>query len=125
MEPPDGGGSGPPRPAGEPHGVAGDGEPLSALSGAEAAAGEGASGAAGAAAEAGPVPVLRQRSLRAVYVLNDTPKGGSGARSPEAGALMCLVRACEAEGAQLATVNFGELDFGETAVLDAFYDAGE
>uniref|UniRef100_A0A670IJ76 mitogen-activated protein kinase kinase kinase n=1 Tax=Podarcis muralis TaxID=64176 RepID=A0A670IJ76_PODMU len=68
-------------------------------------------------------PVLRQRSLRAVYVLNDGPKGGSGARSPEAGALQCLARACEAEGAQLSTVNFGELDFGETAVLDAFYDA--
>uniref|UniRef100_A0A8C3RQ46 mitogen-activated protein kinase kinase kinase n=1 Tax=Chelydra serpentina TaxID=8475 RepID=A0A8C3RQ46_CHESE len=42
---------------------------------------------------------------------------------PEAGALQCLVRACDAQGAQLTTVNFGELDFGETAVLDAFYDA--
>ncbi|NWS68834.1 M3K15 kinase, partial [Crotophaga sulcirostris] len=48
---------------------------------------------------------------------------GGGARSPEAGARQCLLRACEAEGAQLGTVNFGELDFGETAVLDAFYDA--
>ncbi|XP_020845594.1 mitogen-activated protein kinase kinase kinase 15 isoform X1 [Phascolarctos cinereus] len=64
----------------------------------------------------------RQRSLRAVYVLNDSPKGGAGC-SPEAGALQCLQRACEAEGAHLATVNFGELDFGETAVLDTFYDA--
>uniref|UniRef100_A0A8B9MEI3 mitogen-activated protein kinase kinase kinase n=1 Tax=Accipiter nisus TaxID=211598 RepID=A0A8B9MEI3_9AVES len=43
--------------------------------------------------------------------------------SAEAGARQCLLRACEAEGAQLGTVNFGELDFGETAVLDAFYDA--
>uniref|UniRef100_A0A8D0HPV0 mitogen-activated protein kinase kinase kinase n=1 Tax=Sphenodon punctatus TaxID=8508 RepID=A0A8D0HPV0_SPHPU len=69
-------------------------------------------------------PQLRQRSLRAVYVLNDNnPKAGAGGRRPEAGALQCLVRACEAEGANLATVNFGELDFGETAVLDAFYDA--
>lgn len=67
----------------------------------------------------------RPRCLRAVYVLNDPPKGGAGARSPEAGARQCLLRACEAEGAQLGTVNFGELDFGETAVLDAFYDAGE
>ncbi|XP_044525141.1 mitogen-activated protein kinase kinase kinase 15 [Gracilinanus agilis] len=64
----------------------------------------------------------RQRSLRAVYVLNDSPKSGAGG-SPEAGALQCLQRACEAEGAHLATVNFGELDFGETAVLDTFYDA--
>lgn len=67
----------------------------------------------------------RPRCLRAVYVLNDPPKAGAGARSPEAGARQCLLRACEAEGAQLSTVNFGELDFGETAVLDAFYDAGE
>ncbi|XP_041328410.1 mitogen-activated protein kinase kinase kinase 15 isoform X2 [Pyrgilauda ruficollis] len=65
----------------------------------------------------------RPRCLRAVYVLNDPPKAGAGARSPEAGARQCLLRACEAEGAQLSTVNFGELDFGETAVLDAFYDA--
>ncbi|XP_015741761.1 mitogen-activated protein kinase kinase kinase 15 isoform X1 [Coturnix japonica] len=65
----------------------------------------------------------RSRCLRAVYVLNDPPKAGAGARSPEAGARQCLLRACEAEGAQLGTVNFGELDFGETAVLDAFYDA--
>uniref|UniRef100_A0A8C3RN78 mitogen-activated protein kinase kinase kinase n=1 Tax=Chelydra serpentina TaxID=8475 RepID=A0A8C3RN78_CHESE len=80
------------------------------------------------AAAAGPagessVPAPRQRSLRAVYVLNDSPKAAAGARSPEAGALQCLVRACDAQGAQLTTVNFGELDFGETAVLDAFYDA--
>lgn len=67
----------------------------------------------------------RPRCLRAVYVLNDPPKGSGGARSAEAGARQCLLRACEAEGAQLGTVNFGELDFGETAVLDAFYDAGE
>ncbi|KAM4790049.1 mitogen-activated protein kinase kinase kinase 15 isoform 4-T4 [Cyanocitta cristata] len=65
----------------------------------------------------------RPRCLRAVYVLNDPPKAGTGARSPEAGARQCLLRACEAEGAQLSTVNFGELDFGETAVLDTFYDA--
>uniref|UniRef100_A0A8C0G0T6 mitogen-activated protein kinase kinase kinase n=1 Tax=Chelonoidis abingdonii TaxID=106734 RepID=A0A8C0G0T6_CHEAB len=78
--------------------------------------------AAGPGAESS-VPAPRQRSLRAVYVLNDSPKAGAGARSPEAGALQCLVRACEAQGAQLTTVNFGELDFGETAVLDAFYDA--
>lgn len=78
----------------------------------------------GEAAEGGAA-APRSRCLRAVYVLNDPPKAGAGARSPEAGARQCLLRACEAEGAQLGTVNFGELDFGETAVLDAFYDAGE
>ncbi|KAM7181660.1 mitogen-activated protein kinase kinase kinase 15 isoform 2-T2 [Macrochelys suwanniensis] len=83
----------------------------------------GAEAAAAGPAGEGSVPAPRQRSLRAVYVLNDSPKAAAGARSPEAGALQCLVRACDAQGAQLTTVNFGELDFGETAVLDAFYDA--
>ncbi|KAL8190309.1 UNVERIFIED_CONTAM: hypothetical protein K2H54_047884 [Gekko kuhli] len=116
--------------AGEQQGAGGDSEqrlsPPSggpeALAGSEAA--PGAAATAGGGGE-GNGPGWRQRSLRAVYVLNDnnSPKGGAGARSPEAGALQCLVRACEAEGAQLTTVNFGELDFGETAVLDAFYDA--
>ncbi|XP_078514012.1 mitogen-activated protein kinase kinase kinase 15 isoform X2 [Lissotriton helveticus] len=69
----------------------------------------------------GPTPP-RQRSLRVVYVLNDSPKTGP-AGSTESGALQCLLRACEAEGAHLSSVNFGELDFGETAVLDTFYDA--
>uniref|UniRef100_A0A7N5J848 mitogen-activated protein kinase kinase kinase n=1 Tax=Ailuropoda melanoleuca TaxID=9646 RepID=A0A7N5J848_AILME len=43
------------------------------------------------------------------------------ARAPGAGA----GTACgpQAEGAQFISVPFGELDFGETAVLDAFYDA--
>ncbi|XP_054830972.1 mitogen-activated protein kinase kinase kinase 15 [Eublepharis macularius] len=113
-------GSGAASAAGEVQGSSADSEQqLSALSGPEALAGSEATAVSGE----GGGPVLRQRSLRAVYVLNDNPKGASGARSPEAGALQCLVRACEAEGAQLTTVNFGELDFGETAVLDAFYDA--
>ncbi|KAM8977103.1 mitogen-activated protein kinase kinase kinase 15 [Pelodytes ibericus] len=64
----------------------------------------------------------KQRSLRVVYVLNDSPKSAMGG-SPESGALQCLHRACDGEGAQLTSVNFGELDFGETAVLDTFYDA--
>ncbi|KAJ6667600.1 hypothetical protein lerEdw1_016721 [Lerista edwardsae] len=115
--------------AAEQQGVSGDSEPLGPPSGTEALAGsEATPGAAGTAAAIGGGEgngsVSRQRSLRAVYVLNDSNlKAGAGARSPEAGALLCLVRACEAEGAQLTTVNFGELDFGETAVLDAFYDA--
>uniref|UniRef100_A0A8B9DAU9 mitogen-activated protein kinase kinase kinase n=1 Tax=Anser cygnoides TaxID=8845 RepID=A0A8B9DAU9_ANSCY len=77
----------------------------------------------GVEAAEGGAGAPRARCLRAVYVLNEPPKAGAGARSPEAGARQCLLRACEAEGAQLGTVNFGELDFGETAVLDAFYDA--
>ncbi|KAB5533319.1 hypothetical protein PHYPO_G00130370 [Pangasianodon hypophthalmus] len=79
-----------------------------------------------AAAERADVPspslVSKQRSLRAVYVLNDGLKAVA-ANSPESGALQCLQRACDAESAILTTVTFGRLDFGETSVLDTFYDA--
>ncbi|XP_067107476.1 mitogen-activated protein kinase kinase kinase 15 [Osmerus mordax] len=69
-----------------------------------------------------PSPLAKQRSLRAVYVLNDGLKAVL-ASSPESGALQCLQRACDAESALLTTVTFGRLDFGETSVLDTFYDA--
>ncbi|MBN3321685.1 M3K15 kinase, partial [Atractosteus spatula] len=69
-----------------------------------------------------PSPPSKQRSLRAVYVLNDGLKAVA-ANSPESGALQCLQRACDAESAVLTTVTFGRLDFGETSVLDTFYDA--
>ncbi|XP_073655322.1 mitogen-activated protein kinase kinase kinase 15 isoform X2 [Tursiops truncatus] len=71
------------------------------------------------AAEGGGGP---RRALRAVYVRSESPQGGA-AGGREAGARRCLLRACEAEGAHLTFVPFGELDFGETAMLDAFYDA--
>lgn len=70
-----------------------------------------------------PSPPTKQRSLRVVYVLNDGLKSVM-ASSPESGALQCLQRACDAESALLTTVTFGRLDFGETSVLDSFYDAG-
>ncbi|KAJ8278142.1 hypothetical protein GJAV_G00084320 [Gymnothorax javanicus] len=71
---------------------------------------------------ASPSLPSKQRSLRAVYVLNDGLKAVA-ANSPESGALQCLQRACDAESAILTTVTFGRLDFGETSVLDTFYDA--
>lgn len=70
-----------------------------------------------------PSPPAKQRSLRVVYVLNDGLKAVM-ASSPESGALQCLQRACDSESALLTTVTFGRLDFGETSVLDSFYDAG-
>lgn len=70
-----------------------------------------------------PSPPFKQRSLRVVYVLNDGLKSVM-ASSPESGALQCLQRACDSESALLTTVTFGRLDFGETSVLDSFYDAG-
>uniref|UniRef100_A0A8C6LYQ2 mitogen-activated protein kinase kinase kinase n=1 Tax=Nothobranchius furzeri TaxID=105023 RepID=A0A8C6LYQ2_NOTFU len=69
-----------------------------------------------------PSPLAKQRSLRVVYVLNDGLKSVM-ASSPESGALQCLQRACDSESALLTTVTFGRLDFGETTVLDSFYDA--
>ncbi|XP_078220355.1 mitogen-activated protein kinase kinase kinase 15 [Callithrix jacchus] len=83
-------------------------------------AAEGAAGGSGCGdGEGGGGP---RRALRAVYVRSESSQGGA-AGGPEAGAWQCLLRACEAEGAHLTSVSFGELDFGETAVLDAFYDA--
>ncbi|XP_045328927.1 mitogen-activated protein kinase kinase kinase 15 [Leopardus geoffroyi] len=73
----------------------------------------------GSGGEDGDAP---RRALRAVYVRSESPQGGA-AGCHEAGARLCLLRACEAEGAHFTSVPFGELDFGETAVLDAFYDA--
>ncbi|XP_068388682.1 mitogen-activated protein kinase kinase kinase 15 [Eschrichtius robustus] len=80
---------------------------------------EGAAEGEGAGGEGGGRP---RRALRAVYVRGESPQGGA-AGGPEEGARRCLLRACEAEGAHLTSVPFGKLDFGETAVLDAFYDA--
>ncbi|XP_026569965.1 mitogen-activated protein kinase kinase kinase 15 isoform X2 [Pseudonaja textilis] len=107
--------------SGEQPGLSGNAEQVSPPNGAEAFAAS--EGTPGVVADGGGEASTRSRSLRAVYVVNENPKGSSGSRSPEVGALLCLVRACEAAGAQLTTVNFGELDFGETAVLDIFYDA--
>ncbi|XP_037613198.1 mitogen-activated protein kinase kinase kinase 15 isoform X1 [Sebastes umbrosus] len=69
-----------------------------------------------------PCPPAKQRSLRVVYVLNDGLKSVM-ASSPESGALQSLQSACDAESALLTTFTFGRLDFGETSVLDSFYDA--
>ncbi|XP_054570871.1 mitogen-activated protein kinase kinase kinase 15 [Eptesicus fuscus] len=61
----------------------------------------------------------QQRFLRAAYICNQSPEDSG----PEEGALQCLVRACEAQGALLSTMRFGELDFEETTMLEAFYNA--
>ncbi|KAI2648930.1 Mitogen-activated protein kinase kinase kinase 15 [Labeo rohita] len=53
-----------------------------------------------------PSPVTKQRSLRAVYVLNDGLKAVA-ANSPESGALQCLQRACDAEN--IAVVDMSDV----------------
>uniref|UniRef100_A0A8B9RHX4 mitogen-activated protein kinase kinase kinase n=1 Tax=Astyanax mexicanus TaxID=7994 RepID=A0A8B9RHX4_ASTMX len=104
------------QPAGESGGLGGGG------GGGDHAAGMSMTAAERAAEVSSPSPLSKQRSLRAVYVLNDGLKAVA-ANSPESGALQCLQRACDAESAILTTVTFGRLDFGETSVLDTFYDA--
>lgn len=57
------------------------------------------------------------------YVINEASPGLL--QAAESGALQSLREACEAVGADLQTLHFGKLDFGETSVLDRFYNAGE
>ncbi|KAF6716686.1 Mitogen-activated protein kinase kinase kinase 5 [Oryzias melastigma] len=64
----------------------------------------------------------KSRPVTVAYVVNGEASQQSNAESM---ALQCLKDACEAAGSKLDTVNFGKLDFGETAVLDRFYNAGE
>ncbi|KAM8847277.1 mitogen-activated protein kinase kinase kinase 5 isoform 1-T1 [Synchiropus picturatus] len=62
----------------------------------------------------------KSRPVTVAYVLN----GDASQQNPaESLALQSLRDACDAVGSRLETVNFGKLDFGETAVLDRFYNA--
>ncbi|XP_036902252.1 mitogen-activated protein kinase kinase kinase 15 [Sturnira hondurensis] len=88
---------------------------------------EGAAGPAGPAAPDGAAVSVEgrggpQRALGAVYVCNGCSQDGA-AGGHEAEAFRCLVGACEAQGVRLSSVPFGELDSGDTAVLDVFYRA--
>lgn len=78
-------------------------------------------------AAAGPGIAARAKSggrrTAVTYVINEPSQGPLLAA--ESGALQSLREACEAVGAALETLHFGKLDFGETAVLDRFYNAGE
>lgn len=64
----------------------------------------------------------KSRPVTVAYVVNGEASLQNHAESM---ALQCLKDACEAAGSRLETVNFGKLDFGETTVLDRFYNAGE
>ncbi|XP_068794495.1 mitogen-activated protein kinase kinase kinase 5 isoform X1 [Struthio camelus] len=61
------------------------------------------------------------RRTAVTYVINEASQGPLLAA--ESGALQSLREACEVVGATLETLHFGKLDFGETAVLDRFYNA--
>lgn len=64
----------------------------------------------------------KSRPVTVAYVVNGEASLQSNAESL---ALQCLKDACDTVGSKLDTVNFGKLDFGETTVLDRFYNAGE
>ncbi|CAJ0916092.1 unnamed protein product [Ranitomeya imitator] len=74
-----------------------------------------------ASPQPGP-PATSSRSITVVYVINE---GTSGLQACESAALHSLQEACESQGARLETLQFGKLDFGETTVLDRFYNAVE
>ncbi|TNM94758.1 mitogen-activated protein kinase kinase kinase 5 isoform X2 [Takifugu flavidus] len=62
----------------------------------------------------------KSRPVTVAYVVNGETSQQSNAESL---ALQCLRDACDMVGSRLETVNFGQLDFGETTVLDTFYNA--
>uniref|UniRef100_A0A669AZ21 mitogen-activated protein kinase kinase kinase n=1 Tax=Oreochromis niloticus TaxID=8128 RepID=A0A669AZ21_ORENI len=62
----------------------------------------------------------KSRPVTVAYVVNGE---ASQQNNHESMALQCLKDACDSVGSKLETVNFGKLDFGETAVLDRFYNA--
>lgn len=63
----------------------------------------------------------KSRPVTVAYVLNGEASQQNNAESM---ALQCLRDACDTVGSKLETVNFSKLDFGETTVLDSFYNAG-
>uniref|UniRef100_A0A3Q1CSP4 mitogen-activated protein kinase kinase kinase n=1 Tax=Amphiprion ocellaris TaxID=80972 RepID=A0A3Q1CSP4_AMPOC len=62
----------------------------------------------------------KNRPVTVAYVVNGEASQQNNAESM---ALQCLKDACDTVGSKLETVNFGKLDFGETTVLDRFYNA--
>lgn len=63
------------------------------------------------------------RLLTVAYVVNT--ELSSQTYTTENMALQCLTAACDIVGCKLEIVHFGKLDFGETSVLDQFYNAGK
>ncbi|XP_015210076.1 mitogen-activated protein kinase kinase kinase 5 isoform X2 [Lepisosteus oculatus] len=89
-------------------------------------AGAGARAGAGALscpADCGGLLSVGKRHSRAITVAYVINSGVSQTHAAENMALQCLRDACDGVGSKLVTVHFGKLDFGETAVLDHFYNA--
>lgn len=77
-----------------------------------------AGGSGGCVDEPSSAGAGKSRAASVAYVLN------SETGPAESAALQCLKDACDAAACRLDVVHFGKLDFGETAVLDQFYNAG-
>ncbi|XP_007520106.1 mitogen-activated protein kinase kinase kinase 5 isoform X1 [Erinaceus europaeus] len=80
----------------------------------------GTSGSSATRCRGNPGPSGGRRTTVA-YVINEASQGQLVVAESEA--LQSLREACEAVGATLETLQFGKLDFGETTVLDRFYNA--
>uniref|UniRef100_A0A3Q2EHG7 mitogen-activated protein kinase kinase kinase n=1 Tax=Cyprinodon variegatus TaxID=28743 RepID=A0A3Q2EHG7_CYPVA len=63
----------------------------------------------------------KSRPVTVAYVVNG--EASQQNNNAENMALQCLKDACDRVGSKLDTVNFSKLDFGETTVLDRFYNA--
>ncbi|KAK1170829.1 mitogen-activated protein kinase kinase kinase 5-like [Acipenser oxyrinchus oxyrinchus] len=61
----------------------------------------------------------KNRAITVAYVINETTQ----MHAAENMALQCLKEACDNGGTTLEILHFGKLDFGETKVLDRFYNA--
>uniref|UniRef100_A0A8C7H071 mitogen-activated protein kinase kinase kinase n=1 Tax=Oncorhynchus kisutch TaxID=8019 RepID=A0A8C7H071_ONCKI len=62
----------------------------------------------------------KSRAVTVAYVVNSEL---TQLHTAENMALHCLKDACESVGSQLEIIHFGKIDFGETCVLDQFYNA--
>uniref|UniRef100_A0A4W5MUS1 mitogen-activated protein kinase kinase kinase n=1 Tax=Hucho hucho TaxID=62062 RepID=A0A4W5MUS1_9TELE len=62
----------------------------------------------------------KSRAVTVAYVVNSEL---TQLHTSENMALHCLKDACESVGSQLEIIHFGKIDFGETCVLDQFYNA--
>ncbi|KAM4633954.1 mitogen-activated protein kinase kinase kinase 5 isoform 1-T1 [Polymixia lowei] len=62
----------------------------------------------------------KSRQVTVAYVINSELNQPNNTENM---ALQCLKDACDSVGSKLETVHFGKLDFGETVVLDRFYNA--
>ncbi|KAL0967360.1 hypothetical protein UPYG_G00251250 [Umbra pygmaea] len=62
----------------------------------------------------------KNRTVTVAYVVNSEL---SQTHTAESMALHCLKDACDTVGSKLEIIQFGKIDFGETSVLDQFYNA--